>query len=146
MSVWLRYLAIVVLVGSGLSAFWNLFWLGRVVLQGPFDGGIGRLAFNLALSFAAILLAGLIAAPTRRGVSLGTKIIALPSVFGGGLGVLSSAMLLYARSGPPQFGLSSDSLAVDVFVTEKAVQNAFFSACTLALAILVLASRRGRAD
>ena len=93
MSVWLRYLAIAVLVGNGLTTLLNLIGLGRMLLQGPFEGGIDRLALNLALSLAAMALAALIAAPTRRGVSLRTKIIAVPSVLGGGFGVLSSGDL-----------------------------------------------------
>jgi hypothetical protein len=145
MSIWLRYLAIAALVGNGLTAFWNLIGLGRMTLQGSLAGGIDRLALNLFFSLAAIVLAALIAAPTRRDVSLRTKIIAVPSVLGGGLGVLSSAMLLYPRADQPQTSLSTDALAVDLLVMERAVQTAFFSACTLALAILVLASRRSSA-
>jgi hypothetical protein len=99
--------------------------------------GIDRLALNLPLSLAAIALAALIAAPTQRDVSLRTKIIAVPSVLGGGLGVLSSAMWLYSRTDQPQISLSADRLAVELFVMERAVQTAFFSACTLALAIFV---------
>jgi hypothetical protein len=101
------------------------------------------LALNLTLSLAAIALAALIAAPAQQGVSLRTKIIAVPSVLGGAIGLLSSALWLYqARAGQPQFSLSTDRLVVELFAMERAVQNAFFSACTLALAILVLASRR----
>jgi hypothetical protein len=145
MSIWLRYLAIAALVGNGLTAFWNLIGLGRMILQGSLDGGIDRLALNLAFSVAAIALAALIAAPTQRGVSLRTKIIAVPSVLGGAFGVLSSAIWLYPWTGQPQINLSTDRLAVELFVIERAVQNAFFCACTLALAILVLASRRSSA-
>jgi len=143
MSVWLKYLAIAVLVGNGLTALWNLIGLGRMLLGGPFEGGIGRPALNLALSFAAIALAAMIAAPTQRRVSLGTKIIAVPSVLGGVFGLLSSAMwLYYTRTAQPQTGLSTDKLVVELFLAERAVQNAFFAACTLALGIWVLASRR----
>jgi hypothetical protein len=145
MSIWLRYLAIAAFVGNGLTAFWNLIGSGRMSLQGSLGGGIDRLALNLCFSLVAIVLAALIAAPTQRDVSLSTKIIAVPSVLGGGLGVLSSAMLLYPRTGQPQTSLSTDALAVDLLVMERAVQTAFFSACTLALAILVLASRRSSA-
>src|SRR5262249_34682263 len=112
---------------------------------GSFDHGIGHLTLNLALSFAVIALAAMVAAPAQRGVSLKTKLIAVPGVVSGALGVLSSAMWLYTRMGQPQVSLPMDggaALAVELFATERAVQNVFFSACTLALAILVLASRR----
>src|SRR5262245_22624902 len=93
MSVWLRYLAIAVLVGNGLTALLNLIGLGRMLLQGRFEGGIDRLALNLALSLAAMALAALIAAPPEWGVSLLTKIIAVRSVLGGAFGFLSSGDL-----------------------------------------------------
>lgn len=142
MSVWLKYLAIAVLVGNGLTFVLNLIGLGRLLLQGPFEGGIDRLALNLTLSFAAIALATLIAAPMRREVDMRTKIIAVPCVLAGAFGVLSSVMWLYMRTDQTQFRLSTDRLVVDLFLMDRAVQNTFFSACTLALGILVLASRR----
>jgi hypothetical protein len=145
MSIWLRYLAIIALVGNGLSAFWNLIGLGQMILQGSPGGGIEHLALNLFFSLAAIALAALIAAPARRDVSLKARIIALPSVLGGAFGVLSSAMWLYSRMGQPPINLSTEALAVELFAMERAVQNAFFSACTLALALWVLASRRSSA-
>jgi hypothetical protein len=145
MSIWVRYLAIAALVGNVLTALWHLVGLGRMLLGGRFEGGLDRLALNLALSVAAIMLAALIAAPVRRGVSLRTKIIAIPSVLGGGFGILSSAMWLYQWTGQPQINLSPDRFVVELFVMERSVQNAFFSACTLALAILVLASPRSSA-
>ncbi len=148
MSVWLRYLAIAVLIGNGFAALWNLIALGRTIRLGSFGDGIGLVAFNLAVSFAAIALAALIAAPARRGVSLRTKVIAVPSALGGGFGILSAAVRLYALMDQPQNGLSMDArdVFVEGFTMERVVQNAFFSACTLALAILVLASRRTGAE
>src|SRR5262245_27876213 len=115
-----------------------------MILQGPPALGIHWVLLSLAFSVAAIVLATLVAAPARRSVSLSTKITAVPSVLSGGLGVLSSTMWFFARTREAQIGLSTDSrLAVlEPFVTQRAVQNAFFSACTFALAILVLASRR----
>jgi len=142
MGVWPRYLAIVVLVGNGFNAFWGLIQLGRLIQLGAFGAGIDRLALNLALSLVAIALAALIAAPARPGVSLAAKIIAVPSLLAGGPGVLSSVIGLYASMRQPLTGLSTDRLVLEVLVTEKAVQNVFFSACTLALTTLVLASRR----
>ena len=141
MSTWLRYLAIVVLVGNGFTTLWNLIALGKMI-QGSLDSGIGLLALNLTFSLAAIALAALIVATVPGGVSLTTKIIAVPSILGGGIGVLSVAMWFYSRMDQPRVNLSTDRLAVELFVTEKAVQNLFFSACTLALAILVLTSHR----
>lgn len=144
MSVWLRYLAIVVLIGNGFTALWNLIALGRTIRLGSFGDGIGLVAFNLAISFAAIALAAVIAAPARRGVSLKTKVIAVPSALGGGFGVLSSTVWLYTLVGQAQNKLSMDArdAFVEMFTMERVVQNTFFSACTLTLAILVLASRR----
>jgi hypothetical protein len=146
MNVWLRYLAIVVLIGNGFTLFWSLMVLGRMILLGSFDAGIDHLAINLALSLAAVVLAALIAAPGRRGVSLAVKVIAIPSVLTGGLGTLSGVLGLYTSARQPLIGLSTDRLAVDVLMTERAVQYAFFSACTLALAVLVLASRGSHAE
>jgi hypothetical protein len=147
MSIWLRYLAIAVLVGNSLTALWCLIGLGRLLLGGPFEGGIDRAAFNLALSSAAIALAILIATAAQQGgVSLRTKIIAVPSVLGGATGLLSTALWLFdPGTGQSLLGLSTDRLVVELFLMERAVQNAIFSACTLSLAILVLASRRSRA-
>jgi len=148
MSVWLRYLAIAVLIGNGFTALWNLIALGRTIGLGSFGDRIGLVAFNLAVSFAAIALVALIAAPAGRGISLGTKVLAVLSAFGGGFGILSSAASLYALMSQPQTGLSMDARDAFVvgFTMERVVQNAFFSACTLALAILVLASRRTSAE
>ncbi len=145
MSIWLRYLAIAALVGNSLTASWNLIGLGRMILQGSLGEGIDRLALNLTFSLAAIALAALIAAPAQQDISLRTKMIAAPSVLGGAFGVASVAMWLYQQAGQPQVSLSSDRLVVELFLMERAVQTAFFSACTLALAILVLVSRRGKA-
>ena len=145
MSIWLRYLAIVALVGNSLTALWNLIALGRMILHGSLAGGIDRLALNLFFSLAAIILATLIAAPAQRDVSLRTKFIAVPSVLGGALGILSTAIWLYQRADLPQISVSTETLVIELFVMERAVQTAFFSACTLALAILVLASRRSSA-
>jgi hypothetical protein len=143
-SIWLRYLAITVLIGNGFTALWNLIALGRTIRLGSFGDGIGLVALNVVISFAAITLAALIAAPARRGVSLGTKAIAVLSTLGGGFGVLCATLWLYALMAQPQNGLSMD--ARDAFVEgvtmERVLQNAFFSACTFVLAILILASRR----
>lgn len=145
MNIWLRYLAVVTFVGNGFTAAWNLIALGRTIRIGALsEGGFGLIAFNLVFSFAAIALAVLVAAPARQSVSLSTKVIAAVSVVGGGVGALSSAMGLYTRGREPLVGLSTDGLAVavDVLIRQQAWENAFFSACTLALAILVIASRR----
>jgi hypothetical protein len=145
MSVWLRYLAVVVLVGNGFTAVWNLIALGRSIHLGASSADeVGLMAFNLVFSFAAIALAVLIAVPTRRGVDLRTKVIAAPSIVSGGLGILSAAMVLYARASQPAVDPLTGGLdaAIGVLTMERGVQNAFFSACTLALAIAVIASRR----
>jgi hypothetical protein len=144
MSIWLRYLAIAVLIDNGFETLWHSIALGRVILGALPGVGIERLLLGLTFSVAAIALAALIAAPTQYGVSLRTKIIAIPSVLSGGLGVLSSAMLLYTRASQPQIGLLTDSVS-NLLITERALRGGFFSACTLALAILVLASRRSSA-
>jgi hypothetical protein len=145
MSVWLKYLAIAVFVGNGLTVLLNVIGLGRLLLRARFEGGIAHPALNLTLSVVAIALAALIAAPTRQGVNLRIKVIAVPCVLAGAFGVLSSAMWLYTPTDQPQCSLSTDRFVVDMFLMERAAQNAFFSACTLALGILVLASRRSSA-
>jgi hypothetical protein len=147
MSVWLRYLAIAVLIGNGFSALWNLIALGGVIRLGSPGGNTGLLAFNLAASLAAIALAALIAAPARRGISRSTKVIAVPGVLAGGFGILTSAVWIYTLIGQSHNGLPMDArdIAVEGFIMERSVQNAFFSACTLALAILVLAARKNAA-
>lgn len=147
-SIWLRYLAIAVLIGNGFAALWNLIALGRTIQLGASGDGIGLVALNLAVSVAAIALAALIVAPARQGISLGTKVIALPSVLGGGFGILSAAVWLNTRMGQQQTGLPVDArdAFVEMFTLERVVQSAFFSACTLLLAILVLAARRTSAE
>jgi hypothetical protein len=145
MSIWVRYLAIAVLVGNSLTALWNVIGLGRMILQGQFGPGIERVPLNLVLSVSGIALALLIATPTRQGVSSATKIVAIPCVLGGLAGVLSTGLFFYTRNEPRMgFPLSDLSMerVVDLFLMERAVQNVLFSACTLLLAILVLTSRR----
>jgi hypothetical protein len=136
MSIWLRYLAIAVLVGNSLTAFWNVIGLGRMILLGSFkNSGLDRVAFNLPLALAAIALAVLIATPTRQGISGTAKIVAIPCVLGGLAGVLSTGLFFYTRNEPPTDVLLYDlSLAkvVDLFLMERAVQNVLFSACAFA--------------
>jgi hypothetical protein len=147
MSIWLRYIAIAVLVGNSLTAFWNVIGLGRMILLGSIKG-LDRVAFNLPLYLAAIVLAVLIASPTRQSISGTTKIVAIPCVLGGLAGVLSTGLFFYTRNEPRMdFPLSDLSMerVVDLFLMERAVQNVLFSACTLLLAILVLTSRRSSA-
>jgi hypothetical protein len=148
MSIWVRYLAIAVLVGNSLTALWNVIGLGRMILQGQFGPGIERVPLNLVFSVSGIALALLIATPTRQGVDSATKIIAIPCVLGGLAGVLSTGLFFYTRNEPRMdFPLSDLSMerVVDLFLMERAVQNVLFSICTLVLAILVLASRRSSA-
>src|SRR6476661_4685272 len=120
MSIWVRYLAIAVLVGNSLTALWNVIGLVGMILQGSFQGGgLERVAFNLPLSLAAIALALLIAAPTRQGVSWTSKIIAIPCVVGGVIGVLSTGIFFYTRNEPrADFPLLDHSMdkVVDLFL------------------------------
>jgi hypothetical protein len=138
-------LAVVVLVGNGFTGVWNSIALGRMIMIGASSGdGLSLVAFNLVFSFASIALAGLIASPARRRIDVSTKIIAVPSIVGGGLGLLSSTVGLYARAGQAEVDPLTGGLdvAIDMLIMERGVQNAFFSACTLALAIAVIGSRR----
>jgi hypothetical protein len=148
MSIWLRYLAIAVLIGNSLTAFWNVIGLGRMILQGQLEPGIERVPLNLVFSASGIARALLIATPTRQGVDSATKIVAIPCVLGGLAGVLSTGLFFYQRN-EPRLGLPPSDLSmervVDLFLTERAVQNVLFSICTLVLAILVLTSRRSNA-
>src|SRR5262245_43504303 len=104
MSIWLRYLAVAVLIGNAFTALWNLIPLARSI---PL-GSVGLVGFNLAVSFAAIALAVLVAAPARQGVGLGAKLIAGPAALGGGFGILSSTLWLHAQMGQPHTRLPTD--------------------------------------
>jgi hypothetical protein len=74
------------------------------------------------------------------------KLLAVPSVLGGGLGVVSTALNFFVwmseRQAEPAFNPFTDNSIENVFLRQTAVENAFFSACTLVLAVLVLISRR----
>src|SRR5262249_12405717 len=144
MSIWLRYLAVVCLVGNGFTVVWNLIALEQTIEIGTLSGNAGLIALNLALALPCVLLAILIAAPARRDVGTGPKIVAALGLVSGAVGVLSTAMLLYARAGELEEGGLTNGLAsaVNMLTVERSVQNAFFSACTLALSIWVIASRR----
>jgi hypothetical protein len=146
MNIWLRYLAIAVLIGNGFAALSNLIALGRGLRLGSFGDGVGLMAFNLAVSFSAIALAGLIAA--GQGISLKAKAFAVLSALGGGFGILSSALSLHILISQPEDGLLMEARDAYIasFTMERLWQNAFFSVCTLALAIVVLASRRTSAQ
>jgi hypothetical protein len=143
MSIWLRYLAVVTLVGNALNVVSYAILLGRATIGELSWSDVGRVAFNLVLCVAAIALAALIASPSRQGVRLSTKIIAALCIVSGVFGIVSSAaqglVAGQQESSPFTSGLE---VAVHNFAIERIVQNAFFSACTLALAILVIASRR----
>ena len=144
MSLWIRYVAVVVLVGNAFAALWNLIPLVRSISLGL----SGLVPFNLAVSFAAIVLAVLVALPSRESVGFGAKLLAIPTGLGGGFGLLASAFWLQQWIDQPHLRQPSDlrDAVVASFTMERAVQNTVFSACTLLLAILVLFSRRKAAE
>ena len=144
MSIWLRYLAIAVLIGNTFAAMSDSIVVRRALQHGPSNVN-DLLALKLALAFAAITLAALIAAPGDREISLLAKLLAVAAAIGGGFGVLSSAMglrTLMSLSSADPLPSAQDTYFVGSFVVEHFVQGAFFSLCTVALAIWVLAVRR----
>ena len=72
-SIWLRYLAVVVLMGNAFAALWNLIPIARSIPLGSY----ALVQLNLAASSAAIALAVLVALPSKDGRGLGAK--SLPS-------------------------------------------------------------------
>lgn len=145
MSIWLRYLAVAVLIGNTFAAVSDLMLVGWTLKHGAFDDLNAFLAIKLAVAFSAITLASLIAAPGQRELGLPAKLLAVVVALGGGFDVLSLSMdlrTLMALSNADPLKSAQDTYFVGNFVLERVIQSAFFSLCTVALAVRVLVSRR----
>jgi hypothetical protein len=117
-----------------------------ILLVGAGFAGAATAVFNLAIAGSAIGLAVMVAAPGLGRANLPTKLVAVLALLGAGASLFSAVNLFRSVAGQSVFPPSALSAIERVMLREQSVEGAFYAACTLALAVIVLFSRTGARD
>jgi hypothetical protein len=136
-GVWTKYLAVAVFVGAAPPAAWNV-----ILLVGAGFAGAATAVFNIAIAGSAMGLAVTVAAPALGRANLPTKLVAALALLGAGASLFSAVNLF--RTVTDGSGLALSGIE-KVLLQQQSAEGAVFAACTIALAVLVLVSRRSSA-